>query len=339
MSIGFSVFQTSGAKEASSAPSANVTANTTSAPQNSRRRTGSSAAARAARAAAAPRPRPPAARRASAAAAPTQQRRRRRAARARRRSAARRRARCRSDAAIHISHVTSSRPSSFAKPEPGAGQPAEHERSQRRGRQADHLDQRRRARAPSSMRGRGGYRASAMALYERDRRPAAEDRGLRARAPRPDGVLRLRARARPSIAPARAAARTGRGEDVTYEAEAQDAQHAAGPVLDARRRVDVRLVLRAPRRRSTSSRATRPSRPVYRTTAAGASSRRRSTSRCARPGTSLHASARPRAAAGARSSSPRGWASRRRSTRSRAGSRATRAALQARRRRRTGPTS
>ena len=46
-----------------------------------------------------------------------------------------------SDAAIHTSHVTSSSPSSLAKPEPGARQPPEHERGQRHGRQADDLDE------------------------------------------------------------------------------------------------------------------------------------------------------------------------------------------------------
>ena len=45
MSIGFSVFHTSGAEAAKNAPSANVTAKTISAPQNSRRRTGSSGSA------------------------------------------------------------------------------------------------------------------------------------------------------------------------------------------------------------------------------------------------------------------------------------------------------
>ena len=80
---------------------------------------------------------------------------------------------------------------------------------------------------------------------------------------------------------ARRRASTGRGEDVTYDA----AEHEPGPLpaARARRHLDARLALEAPRRRSTSSRPASRGRPPTATTAAGRSSRRRSTSRSSRP--------------------------------------------------------
>ena len=63
---------------------------------------------------------------------------------------------------------------------------------------------------------------------------------------------------------ARAAARTGRGEDVTYEPEAQDAQLAAGPVLELAGEWTFDSFSEHLGDARHSSRATRPSRPVYR---------------------------------------------------------------------------
>ena len=74
----------------------------------------------------------------------------------------------------------------------------------------------------------------------------------------------------------------GRGEDVTYEAGAHDAQQQAGPVLDLAGEFtfDPSPSTSAA---STCSPATRLSRTSTAVTGAGASSRPRSTSRCARP--------------------------------------------------------
>ena len=230
-----------------------------------------------------------------------------------------------SDAAIQISHVTSSSPSTFD--EARARRPAgARARAQRAARPAGHhLDQQRRARAPRASRAEERYLASAMSLYDLVADLPLDDRRLRARRPRPHRVLAASS-ACPRSSRLQRRRRGGRAARTSpTSADAQDAQQAAGPVLDARRRVDVRLA-------SPSTSATLDLFPGYTPEQAGLpqlpplgrSSRRRWTSRCARPGTSLHEVLGRDAAAGARSSSPRGWASRRRSTPSRAGSRATR---------------
>ena len=163
-----------------------------------------------------------------------------------------------SEAAIQISHVTSSSPSTFAEPEPGARQPPEHERSQRRGQQAHHLDHARRARAQRASRP-GRVPWSPMSLYDLVASLPLTHRGLRARRPRPHGLLRLRAQDHGDRR-CTAAASEGRGEDVTYEAGGP--RRPAGRRAGARAggRVHVRLLLRAPRDARHSSRATRPSR-------------------------------------------------------------------------------
>ena len=151
-----------------------------------------------------------------------------------------------------------------------------------------------------------------MSLYESIADPAAAHRGLRARsawpAPSPPASS-----ARAPIFVLQGGGEEGRGEDVTYEPEAHDAQQQAGPVLElagewtfdsfSEHLGDARPLPRLHARSRTSTAAT----------GAGASSRRRWTSRCARPAprcTSCSAARRSRS----RSSSPRGWATRRRST-------------------------
>ena len=165
-----------------------------------------------------------------------------------------------SDAAIHTSHVTSSSPKTFANPSPAPGQPPEDERRQRRGQQAHHLDQHKEPER-SEHRGREGTLVGHVALRD-DRVPPPAHRGLRARRPRAHRVLGLRAQEHDHRAAGRRRGGPRRGRDLRARGPRRPA--AGRPGARAGRRVDVRLVLRAPRRRSTSSPASRPQQDVYR---------------------------------------------------------------------------
>ena len=114
------------------------------------------------------------------------------------------------------------------------------------------------------------------------RRTAAAHRGLHARTGS-SGPSPPASSARRTVIALQGAGEEGRGEDVTYEAGRPRRPAAGRPGARARGRVDVRLVLRAPRRArhlpGLHARAGRlPPLPAL-----GASSRRRWTSRCARP--------------------------------------------------------
>ena len=123
---------------------------------------------------------------------------------------------------------------------------------------------------------------------------------------------RLRAR-RPRSSRLHGGGEEGLGEDVTYDgARPATPSRTRGPVLAARRRVDVRLVLASTSARSTSSRPARRARPSTATTAAGRFESAALDLALRQAGTSLPDAARPRRRSRSRSSSPRGWASRRR---------------------------
>ena len=209
-----------------------------------------------------------------------------------------------SDAAIQISHVTSSRPSTFEKPSPAPGSAPEDERSQRRGQQAHHLDQQEEPER-SEHRGRGGYLGRPMSLYDLVAALPLQIEGYTL-----EGLARTVSSGferKSTVFALQGAGEEGRGEDVTYEARAHDAQQAAGPVLELAGEWTFDSFSEHLGDARHCSRATRPSRPSTAATGAGASSRRRWTSRCARRArrcTSCSA-ARP---SRSRSSSPRGWA-------------------------------
>ena len=80
----------------------------------------------------------------------------------------------------------------------------------------------------------------------------------------------------------RGAGEEGLGEDVVYDAVDHEIAQKAGPTLALAGDWTIALLLRASRRRSTSS-PRRPSARSPSSTASGPTSRRRSTSRCARP--------------------------------------------------------
>ena len=200
------------------------------------------------------------------------------------------------------------------EPEPGARQPPEDERSQRRGQQAHHLDQHKEPER-SEHRGRGGYLGRPCRSTTTSRPSPCASRATRSKAS--SRTVSSGFERKSTIFVLQGGGEEGRGEDVTYEPEAHDAQQQAGPVLElagewtfdsfSEHLATLDLVPRLHARSSTSTAAT----------GAGASSRRRWTSRCARPAprcTSCSAARRSRS----RSWSPRGWASRRRSRPSRA---------------------
>ena len=211
--------------------------------------------------------------------------------------------------AIHTSHVTSSSPSGLANAEPGAGQAPEHERRRAAPPPGRPPRSARRSAAPRAHRwpgGSGTCTARRMTHLRPHRRPAARDRGLRARGPRAQPSSRGFERAHDDRSTCAAAARRAWARTSPTTPDEQAAQQDRGPgarrspasgrstrsrahlgdarPLPGRRRPSMRRLPPLPplgvRERGARPRAA-PGRPLARTTCSGASrARSRSSSRC-----------------------------------------------------------
>ena len=240
-----------------------------------------------------------------------------------------------SDAAIQTSHVTSSSPRIFAKPEPGAGQPPEHERGQRRGQQAHHLDQQKEPERSDHC-GRGGYLPRPCRSTSRSPNCRCTSRPTRSSA------------SPASCPPASSGCSTVFALEGRRRDRARRGRHlrGGGPRGADRRRPGARLAGEWTFDSFSEHLATLDLFPGFTPAAARLPQlppvglRVRGAGPRAAPGE--HVAARRCSAAPpsrSRSSSPRGWATRRRSIRSRAGSRSTRTSASSSTARRTGPTS
>ena len=134
----------------------------------------------------------------------------------------------RSDAAIQTSQVTSSSPKTLREAEAGAGQPSEDERGQRRGQQAHHLDQQRRARAQRALRaGRVPWLGPCRSTSSIADLPLHID-GYALEAAGPHRLLRLRARVHRDRAAGRRRDGPRRGRDLRARGPRRPAGGRAG---------------------------------------------------------------------------------------------------------------